>query len=319
MRYPNLRTMESFEANAMPTLDIAVLGALERFERDGLPKLDLGGYRRPLVVGSGNAHVTGAILFEGTDAVFADESTFPRKLAALRDTAGGYATDGAVLISASGAKHAPGIARELSAAGIETRLLTCNPDAPARTHVRPELVYVFPRNREPYTYNTSTYLGMILAKTGEKPTDIRQFIVDRVRSCVRDSLSADYDACYVVVREEHDALREMLRTKFDELFGPMLAARCFTMAQTKHAKTVVTSNRELFISLDTGNQSFGDLECRVEVPLPKDAGPGSVMAIGYWVIGLLQSKYPPYFINAIHDYVHKASRVFGDSISAIVG
>jgi hypothetical protein len=40
----------------------------------------------------------------------------------------------------------------------------------------------------------------------------------------------------------------MFLTKFDELFGPLMSARMFTFEQTKHAKTVVASEPELFIN-----------------------------------------------------------------------
>ncbi len=100
--------MEMFDASAFPDLDECVLNALDLFERNGLPQLSLGEYKRPLVVGSGNAAVTGRILFNDKDAVFADESTYSRKLEAVNGI------DGAILISASGGKHAPGIAKNLN-------------------------------------------------------------------------------------------------------------------------------------------------------------------------------------------------------------
>ena len=40
--------------------------------------------------------------------------------------------------------------------------------------------YVFPKQREPYTYNTSTYLGMILGRTKEDPKKIETFIKNKV-------------------------------------------------------------------------------------------------------------------------------------------
>ena len=40
-------------------------------------------------------------------------------------------------------------------------MLTCNPDAFAATHFERGTVFVFPKNREPYTYNTSTYMEAV--------------------------------------------------------------------------------------------------------------------------------------------------------------
>ena len=48
---------------------------------------------------------------------------------------------------------------------IATILFTTNKDAPAKKFVKKTLV--FPKQREPYTYNTTTYLSMILASTKE--------------------------------------------------------------------------------------------------------------------------------------------------------
>ena len=56
-------------------LDVVVLAALQLFMRQGVPRLDLGRYKKPLVAGSGNAAATGTILLEKADAVFTDEST----------------------------------------------------------------------------------------------------------------------------------------------------------------------------------------------------------------------------------------------------
>ena len=118
-------------------LDECVVSALELFIKKGLPKLDLGNYKRLLVVGSGNAIVTGKILFEDKDAVFADESSYLKKLEAVE-------VDAAFLISASGGKHAPIIAKELKKRKIKTFLLTNNPDAPAKAVV--DKTFVFPKN-----------------------------------------------------------------------------------------------------------------------------------------------------------------------------
>src|SRR3989344_1638876 len=142
-------------------LDQAFLNALKLFQEQRLPTLKLPSFKRLLVVGSGNAAVTGKILFQGTDAVFADESTYLQKLNVVKSI------DGAVIISASGGKHAPIIAKELQKRKKKVILLTTNINAPAREYV--DEMIVFPKQSEPYTYNTSTYLGMILSKTKENP------------------------------------------------------------------------------------------------------------------------------------------------------
>ena len=58
------------DINNLPDLDEVVVSALKLFIKEKLPTLELGGFSKPLVVGSGNAAVTGRVLFSETDAVF---------------------------------------------------------------------------------------------------------------------------------------------------------------------------------------------------------------------------------------------------------
>jgi len=304
-------------------LDECVLRALYLFEQTGLPELDLGDYKRPFVVGSGNAAVTGRILLEGTDAVFADESTYEKKLEACPDV------DGAVLISASGEKHAPVIASELKKRGLETRLLTCNSDASAISIVGEERSFVFPKQTEPYTYNTSTYLGMILAKTGEDPALIRQFINEDIKGVIPDNL-ADYLGFYFLLPEKFDNLREMFLTKFDELFAPMVFGRAFTFEQSKHAKTVIkpdSEHRELVVTMgyyggewmyNKGKVPFQHDAEILNLPPQADSGYGSIMASGYYFIGRIQSQKPSYFKDGIQDFCERASSAAGKRVDPIV-
>jgi len=290
-------------------LDESVVNALKLFQEQGLPILDLGNYKRPLVVGSGNAVVTGRILYEDFDAVFADESTYLRKLENISGI------DGVVLISASGGKHAPQIAKTLKQRGLEVRLLTCNPNAHAREHIDSGNVFVFPKRAEPYTYNTSTYLGMILGKTRENPQNILDFIHGEINPNIPPDISR-FDSFYFIVPERFDTAREMLLTKFDELFGPILVGRAFTLDQTRHAKTVVTNDKELFVSFGEPNTRFG--ERRVNLNLPEKSDYGTLIAGAYYFIGKIQQANPPYFKNSILEYCEKASRDFNQRIEPIV-
>ncbi len=286
-------------------LDECVLNALRLFQEQKLPALRLPPFKRPLVVGSGNAAVTGKILFAEKDAVFADESSYPGKLKAIPSI------DGAILISASGGKHAPIIAKELKKRKKKVILLTNNLNAPARLFA--DEMVVFPKQPEPYTYNTSTYLGMILAKTSEDPGKILDFI-KRVK--IPGNLN-NYDAFFLILPPEFDLIREMFLTKFDELFGPKVSGRVFTVEQAKHAKTVVPSEKELFISFGWRNTLFGMPGNRWDVPLPKGVGYGALMAIGYYVIGQIQKQHPPYFKQNIERYVKETSKVFGERMEVV--
>lgn len=108
----------------------------------------------------------------------------------------------------------------------------------------------------------------------------------------------------------------MLTTKFDELFGPYVSGRSFTMVQAEHGKTVVESDKELFISFGEKNRIFGSR--RLEVPIYKNAGYAAALAIGYYVIGHIQKQHPPYFKNSIESYAKRISKVFGEKIGPVV-
>jgi len=313
MEHPNLDILERFDEKTLPDLDVCVLGALELFADQGLPPLEIAtSYRHPLIVGSVGAAVTGRILFGERNVVFANESTYQKKLQDATDI------DGVVLVSASGGKHSIPIAQELQKRGVPMQLLTNNPDAPAKTYVGDANTFVFPKNREPYTYNTSTYLGMILSKTKESPTAIYKFITEQVAARVTDNLDR-YDAFFFILPPRFDAIQQMLSMKFDELFGPRVSGRIFTKEQAKHSKTVIPSDTECFVSFGEENDLFGREENRLYVPLPERCDYGNLMAIGYYFIGQIQKQHPPYFKENLISYTKQASVMFRHPISPIVG
>lgn len=313
MSSSNIEILNSFDIHTVPNLDVAVLGALELFGQTAVPQINAIPYKRPLVVGSGNAEATGRILFEDSDAVFASESNFKEKLAAVP------AIDGVVLLSASGAKHAPAIAKASRQHGKPVTLFTNTADSPARRELDEDTgdsEYIFPKNREPYTYNTSTYMGMILAKTAEDPLAVEAFIKEVVDAVVWPDFSG-YDKYYLIVPPKFAGIIRMLQVKFIELFGRNIARDIETSEYVQHATTVAPSD-ELFISFGEENTTWGALANRLFVPLPENAGYGAMMAVGYYVIGQIQKAYPDYFKDNIANYAAEASRIIGQPIAPIV-
>jgi D-arabinose 5-phosphate isomerase GutQ len=295
-------------------LDECVLNALNLLasSKGKLPRLQFDNFKRPLVVGSGNAAITGKIIFSDQDAVFANESTYQHALQTIK------AIDGVILISASGGKHAPEIANYLNSRKkkLPLILLTCNKNAEAKKYV--DRMIVFPHNPEPYTYNTSTYMGMILAKTKENPLAILRHIKRVVEPILKSHTVsfANYDAFFLLVPENLDLIKDMLRTKFVELFGRKVARDIFTWEQAKHATTVVPYDTELFISFGRKNNVWG--KHRLYIPLPKNANYGAIMAIGYYVIGKIQAQKPPFFKDSIATYCRQAKKWFDKELPVIV-
>ncbi len=308
-----LHTVQTFTLENIPDLDTVVLAALELFISKQLPPLPTIPYSRPLVVGSGNAEATGRILFEDVDAVFASESNYEAKLKAIP------AIDGVVLISASGGKHAPIIARRAKELGKRVTLITTKEGSEASKVLlegEGDSVYVMPKNREPYTYNTSTYLSMILAKTGESPEAIMQFIKERIDTIAMPAFGS-YNKFYLIVPSEFTQAVRMFQVKFIELFGRMVARDVETVEYVRHATTVVPSD-ELFISFGYENTSWGEEGKRLNIPLPEGCGYGAMIAIAYYVIGKIQKAHPPYFKQHIASYTESISKVFDESILPIV-
>jgi hypothetical protein len=308
--------MGSFDPKSLIDLDQCVVNALDLFMNPGteFPKPNLAQFKRPLVVGSGNAIATGRIIFDAYDAVFADEGGYKSKLEAIKSI------DGVVLLSASGGKHAPVIAREVKATGRKIILFTCNPSPAAKNDVHE--LHVFPSRPEPYTYNTSTYMGMQMACRIDDPRAEARRILDHIRTVVDPTLTkwgkrlGDFDAFYLLVPEQFDLIRIMLATKFVELFARRIAKDVFTWEQAKHATTVAETPKELFLAFGRENTTFG--KDRLNIPLPENATYPAIMAVGYYVIGKLQAQKPAWFKQSIESYAKNASEVFGQKLEPIV-
>lgn len=284
----------------IPDLHDVVLRALELHASYEVPQLRFPPARKRLVIASGNALPTGRILFSNEDALFLDEGQYGKVLE--RDSA----IDSAVVISASGKKHAPVIVGHLLARGLTPYLVTCSPDSPAAALLPRDHVFATKSNPEPITYNTSTYLGMILAQTREDPASITRHVVDVARPMIPDFTR--YKAFYLMVGPEYDVVCPMFITKFDELFGGRLTGRCYTTEQTMHAKTVVPWEQELFIGFGYRNQDFGS--ARLNIPLPAKAGFAAMIATGYYVIGHIQAQMPPWFKEHAEEYAKIQQALF---------
>jgi len=276
----------------MKNLNQVVLDALDLHASYRLPRLNFGHSRLRLVVASGNALPTGCVMFQGESCVFADEGQYENVLRANPKV------DSTVVISASGEKHAPIIVKALLKRRLPTHLLTCVGTSSAARLLPAKQVFVTRKNEEPITYNTSTYLGMMLARTREKPARIKQHLLGRVKPLIPNFRK--YSAFYLMVPAEFDLVRPMFITKFDELFGPRVVGRCYTLEQTLHAKTVVPSDKELFISFGVENRYFGTQ--RLAIPLPTKAGFVAMIATGYYVIGHIQQQFPPWFMRHADSY-----------------
>lgn len=281
----------------IPDLDEIVLQTLDFFTKNPPPSLDINSYNLPFVVGSGNAYNTGLILFSGKAAIFADESNFKSVLPAYSKAIKSKLITQAVVISASGGKDSVWEIELSKEHGLHTTLITTKADSPAAKIA--DKTYVFQSIDEPYTYNTSTYMGMILGATHENIADMKASI---------DSLKFpksfdNYKSYSFVLPDKFSAICPMLDIKRHELFGPMLSLRAFPQGHARHAKFVIRSKEELVMSINKKNDYFGDPQGRWDITLPENANFATVMAVTYYIVGKIQKSKPQYFKENIDNYV----------------
>ncbi len=288
----------------LPRLDEIVLQALDFFISTPPPKLDVSQFSFPFVIGSGNASHTGRIIFSGRSAIIGDETTFKSYAKSYSDAVAQKLIKDAVIISSSGEKDSVWEVELAKSMGLKTTLLTCKPNSTAAKIA--DQVISYKSIAEPYTYNTSTYLGMILSTTNENARDIKAFIEGLA---VPKNFST-YEAYAFVLPDEYANVAPMIEIKRDELFGPHLMIRANSQGFSRHAKFVHPWEKELVISIGNENPHFGHPDHRWFIPLPKNAGFGLIKALSYYLCGLLQRDKYPYFMenveNFCNDYGPKA-------------
>ncbi|EKD86261.1 MAG: hypothetical protein ACD_37C00384G0001, partial [uncultured bacterium] len=181
---------------------------------------------------------------------------------------------------------------------LRTTLLTTKGESSA-ARIADE-VHVFKSLSEPYTYNTSTYMGMILSATKENPTEIKKYIENLNFPEGFDKFSS-YS---FVLPDKYLNICPMLDIKKSELFGPHLSLRAFSQGHARHAKFVVRSNEELVISLGQSNEFYGEPDSRWDISLPENLSFAGVMAVTYYIVGKIQASKAPFFKENISNYVN---------------
>lgn len=233
-------------------LDSIVIKTLEFFgQRQGIAHIDISRFSLPLVLGSGNAIETGKILFRHKPALFASESDAKDKIFLPN-------IDEVVVISASGSKHAPSLVQLANSAHKKTFLISSTPGSEASKIAGKS--FIFPKITEPYTYNTSTYFGYLYGSEKENytPESILHFLQEYIVTILLKYNLASFSSFFVVLPNEFVLLKNMVETKFIELFGRKVARDVATYEQIKHAMTIVPDENELFITFGNDeNLIFG--------------------------------------------------------------
>lgn len=273
-----------------------VLRALDFFSENIPPKLELEEYKLPFVVGSGNAYNTGRIIFSGRSAIFADESNFKSAIESYKEAIEKGLITQAVVISASGEKDSAWEVELAKKYNLKTTLLTCDGNSSAAKMAG--VVLVYRKIAEPYTYNVSTYLGMILSTTGEKAGDIKK----KIEALEFPQNFSEYISYSFVLPDKFGEICPMIDIKESELFGPYLNLRAFPEGHARHAKFVVPSKKELVIGVDADSRYFGHPDHRWNIDLDNSAGFAEMLSLTYFITGKIQEAKPPYFKENVENY-----------------
>ncbi|MFC1653450.1 hypothetical protein ACFL1M_01220 [Patescibacteria group bacterium] len=280
----------------IPNLNETVVEALEFISNSNYPELNIDDSKIIFVTGSGNALNTGKILFANQAAIFSDESNFKKNLEAYRAVVSQGLIDQAVIISASGEKDSVWEVEAAKEMGLNTLLLTCTQDSSASEIADQTLVYQ--KISEPYTYNYSTYMGMILGKTKESAKEILDFS----KNLKFPKKFGEYESYAFIFPDKHGQVGPMVEIKRNELFGPHMALRAFTFGHARHAGFVHPWKKELVITIGDKNVHFGHKDHRWDISLPRSADYGLIISLAYYIVGKIQSVKNPYFKENIESF-----------------
>ncbi|MBN2854364.1 SIS domain-containing protein [Patescibacteria group bacterium] len=288
----------------IPNLDESVVAALKFFIKEN-PKFPNKLFSAlPIIVGSGNAYNAGRVIFRNQAGFFANESNFKKILKDYQSLIKTGLIKEALIISASGEKDSVWEIKLAKKFVLKTILFTCQPNSSAAKIA--DQVFIFKKLREPYTYNVSTYLAMILA--AEKAQAKKILLTLKNLPFPKDF--ANYKAYSFILPDEFIDIAPMLEIKRHELFGPRLSIRAFSQGEARHAKFVIPWDKELIISFGE-NKFFGAKKQRWEIKIEKQTKAALIMALSYFIIGKIQETKAPYFKNNIKDYCNNGAIAYG--------
>ncbi|NCC71593.1 hypothetical protein EOM09_08535 [bacterium] len=227
--------------------------------------------------------------------IFADEGNLKEVLKIYKPLIQKKIIRQALIISASGEKDAIWEINEAKKYKLKTQLLTCNKQASAAKIA--DKTRVFKKITEPYSYNFSTYLSMILAKYQENPKKIKNFL-NKLNVPKKFN---NFQYFTFILPDKYRAITDMIKVKDDEMFAANSSLRAFSEGQARHAKFIYQAKKELVISFGS-NKYFGYPENRWEIKLPKYENYAFHLSLGYYLVGLIQTKKPDYFKNSLEDY-----------------
>lgn len=284
----------------LPNLNQTVIKALNYFKKGKTKELKkelkiVNNKDLILAVGSVNALSTAKMLLADRPAIYADESNLKTILKIHQNLIRKKIIKQAIIISASGEKDAIWEIKEIKKYKLKTHLLTCNLQAGAAKLA--DKTSYFSKISEPYSYNFSTYLSMLLSTY---PEDLNK-LIKYLNNLKKPKNFNDYKFFSFILPDKYRVIADMIKVKDDEMFAAKSTIRAFSFGQARHAKFIYQDKHELVISFGK-NRYFGWPKNRWEISINKSMNYVSILALSYYLVGLIQEQKPDYFKKSLADY-----------------
>jgi len=297
-------------AEKIETLDYYVRKALDFFEENKNPTLELPKSTNTLVVGSQTGLLTGRIVyrFAGRSFSHAKEVLAQCEIDAKKNT-----LEDITIFSATGSRQVVPIARYALDQGLRVNAILCNDKSELKENFGDKINYkIFSALQEPPTINTSTYGSMIQAVTQENLPEIRQ-VVESLQE--PEGGYGQFKAFSVIFTDSMPEVAEMVDWKLrGENIGRYTGSISTHLTNYMHGAAINDANQELYIGLgltqeekDVFEQVLEPVEDKRQyyIDVPDGFGPLGFMLLGYSVVGQIQKDYPG-FQNNIVNYGKRA-------------
>ncbi len=299
-------------AEKIETLDYYVRKALDFFEENKNPTLELPKSTHTLVVGSQTGLLAGRIVYRFADRSFshAKEVLAQSEIDAKRNI-----LEDVTIFSATGSRQVVPIARYALDQGLRVNAILCNDNSELKENFGDRINdIIFQAIKEPPTVNTATYGSMIQAVTQENLSEIRQVV---------DSLEepkggyGQFEAFSVILTDRMPEVAEMVDWKLrGEKIGRCIGSMSTHLTNYMHGAAINDANKELYIAIGLNKEEKEVFEQMLEpvpterkyyIDVPDGFGPLGFMLLGYSVVGQIQKNYPG-FQNNIGNYKQRAAK-----------
>lgn len=299
-------------AEKIETLDYYVKQALDFFEENKNPTLELPKSTNTLVVGSQTGLLAGRIIYRFANRSFshAKEVLAQSEIDAKRNI-----LEDVTIVSATGSRQVVPIARYALDKGLRVNAVLCNDKSELVKKFGERInAKIFSALQEPPTINTSTYGSMIQAVTQENLSEIRRVIESLEEP---EGGYGQFKAFSVILTDRMPEVAEMVDWKLrGENIGRCISSMSTHLTNYMHGAAINDADKELYIALGLNKEEKEVFEQMLEpvptkrkyyIDVPDDFGPLGFMLLGYSVVGQIQKNYPG-FQNNIGNYEKRAKK-----------